>query len=98
MWKLKPEARSTPEIFEKNLQTLKENFRILEANIPQIHNLQVLASFKHGNNFFDLIVTMDFDSRGDLESFQKSPAHHEPQSMAFCDLIREQKAVVDIEI
>ena len=98
MWKLKPEAVATPEIFESNFNRQVERFRQMERDVPQIKKLDVYNNFKKGEDFYEFMVVMTFDSKSDLEAFQKSPTHRDPEARAFGQSIRARKAVVDFEI
>jgi hypothetical protein len=98
MWKLKPEAVSTKEIADANIEKQMERFRNLKSRVPEIKQLKVFRSFNTGDNFYDFVVIMDFNSREDLQKFQISTAHRDPEGRKFVDLIRESKAVVDYEV
>ena len=93
MWKLKPEAKATPEIFAENMRTVRGNFQKLREAVPEIHGLEIYESFSEGT--YDFVVIMDFDSPEDMLTFQRSPAHHEKESYDFCLRVRESKATVD---
>ena len=98
LWKLKPEASATPEILEQNISRQMERFRQMQADVPEILNLEVFRNFKQGPDFYEFMVVMDFASREALEAFQHSPSHTDPEARAFGQSIRERKAVIDYEI
>lgn len=97
MWKLKPEAVATEEIYKQNLAQVRENFRVLCAAVPEIQNFGLFENINHGGDFYEFVVSMDFEDAAALQRFQVSPAHREPISKAFCLSIRERKATVDYE-
>ena len=98
MWKLKPEAVATPEIFEANLAKQTERFRQMERDVPEIDKLEIYRNIKSGKDFYEFMVVMDFKDRDALEAFQHSDTHTDPAARAFGQSIRERKAVVDFEL
>lgn len=98
LWMLKPEAKATKECLEANMSRQMARFREMQQDCPMIRALNVYPSFRTGTDIYDFAVVMDFDSREDLEAFQKSPGHKNPKASSFGLSIRERKAVVDIEI
>lgn len=97
LWKLKAEVKVSEEIYRKTVDQIRENYRVLKENMPLIRNMEIYESVKTGKDFYEIGTLMDFDSLEDLELFQKSDAHKEPKAKAFCDAVRECKAVIDFE-
>lgn len=98
MWKLKPEAKSTKETEDANFEKLMRKFKSMKENIPEIKSYKVYKSVNTGEGFYDFVVIMDFNSQEDLQKFQVSDDHLEPEARKFVNLIRESKAVVDYEL
>ena len=97
-WKLKPEARATKEIADANYAHQIERMESMKAAVPQLLSYEIYRSFNIGDNFFDFVIIMNFNSREDLEIFEHSNAHMDPEARKFMKSIREAKAVVDYEI
>lgn len=97
LWKLKPEAAS-PEVLAQNIAQIRRNCQRMVEQLPLIRNFAFYQGVKQGKDLFEVATAMDFDSLEALAEFQASPAHHDPDSRAFCELVRERKAVIDFEI
>ena len=97
LWKLKPEATATEEIYQKNMAQIRENHRVLKQAVPQIRKMTVAEGVNTGKDFYEFGAFMDFDSLEDLAIFQKSDAHKDPTAKAFCESVRACKAVIDFE-
>ena len=69
-----------------------------EEALPLIRRFSFYKGIKQGKDLYEAATAMDFDSLEALAEFQASPAHHDPDSRAFCELVRERKAVIDFEI
>lgn len=98
LWKLKPEMVATKDIYQKNIAQIRENYRVLRKKVPEIVKLELFETVKHGKDIYEFGAAMEFASLEALESFQRSDAHKEPAAKAFCDSVRECKAVIDYEI
>lgn len=98
LWKLKPEAVATEEILEANLAQVCENHRKMQANAPQILRMELCRSVQSGTDIYEFGAIMDFASLETLRAYRASPAHLEPEAMAFCNAIRERKATIDYEV
>lgn len=97
MWKLKPEAVATPELYEQNFARQMERFRQMQKNSPVMKDLRVYRSWKTDKDAYDFVVVMDFATREDLAAFQNSPDHQDPEARRFGMSIRDKKAVLDFE-
>lgn len=97
LWKLKPEAAS-PEVLAHNIAQIRRNCQRMVEQLPLIRNFAFYQGVKQGKDLYEVATAMDFDSLEALAEFQASPAHHDPDSRAFCELVREHKAVIDFEI
>ena len=97
LWKLKSEAAS-PEVLAQNIAQIRRNCQHMVEQLPLIRNFAFYQGVKQGKDLYEVATAMDFDSLEALAEFQASPAHHDPDSRAFCELVRERKAVIDFEI
>lgn len=97
LWKLKPEAAS-PEVLAQNIAQIRRNCQRMVEQLPLIRNFAFYQGVKQGKDLYEVATAMDFDSLEALAEFQASPAHHDPDSRAFCELVRKRKAVIDFEI
>ncbi len=98
LWRLKPEAKADAQTYRKNMERQTARFQQMQAASPMMRTLKVLHGVTQGNDIYDFAVVMVFDSRADLEAFQTSPAHSDPEARKFGMSIREKKAVIDIEM
>lgn len=97
LWKLKPEAKATQEIYAANMERQKARFQSMLAESPMMRSLTVYPGVGSGPDIYDFAVVMEFDSRESLNAFQTSPTHKDPKAREFGMSIREKKAVIDIE-
>lgn len=97
LWKLKPEAAHA-EVLAENIAQIRKNCQRMVEEMPLIRRFSFYVGVKQGNDLYEVATAMDFDSLEALAEFQASPAHHDPDSRAFCELVRERKAVIDFEI
>lgn len=97
LWKLKPEAADS-EVLAQNLAQIYRNCQRMVEEMPLIRRFSFYSGIKQGKDLYEAATAMDFDSLEALAEFQASPAHHDPDSRAFCELVRERKAVIDFEI
>lgn len=97
LWKLKPEE-ATPEVLAQNIDQIRRNSQRMVERMPLIRSFSFYVGVKQGKDLYEIATAMDFDSLEDLAAFQASPAHHDPDSRAFCERVRERKAVIDFEI
>lgn len=97
LWKLKPEE-ATGDVLARNIDQIRKNSQRMVDEMPLIRGFSFFVGVKQGKDLYELATAMDFDSLEDLTAFQASPAHHDPDSRAFCDRVRERKAVIDFEI
>ncbi len=74
-----------------------EIFRSMEGKVPQLRSIQVGIDFLHSPRSYDIILETTFDSKEDLENYQKDPYH--------CDVVKkyihsvqETSIAIDYEI
>ena len=90
-WKIK----DTENKMEKAL-LIKEKIEELKNVIPLIRHIEVGINFNDCDGASDIILISDFDSKEDLDSYQKNPLH---QAVA-ADYVRPnvcEKRIVDYE-
>ena len=67
----------------------------LKDKIPQIRTIETGFDFKHSERSFDLALIVTFDSKEDLEIYDKHPEHEKVR--AYIKAHRTATATVDFE-
>ncbi len=67
----------------------------LKDRIPQIRTIETGFDFKHSERSFDLALIVTFDSKEDLEIYDKHPEHEKVR--AYIKAHRTATATVDFE-
>lgn len=67
----------------------------LKDRIPQIRTIETGIDFKHSERSFDLALIVTFDSKEDLEVYDKHPEHEKVR--AYIKAHRTATATVDFE-
>lgn len=82
---------------KENCEKAAEIFRSMEGKVPQLRSIQVGIDFLHSPRSYDIILETTFDSKEDLENYQKDPYH--------CDVVKkyihsvqETSIAIDYEI
>ena len=94
MWKLKDTARGVSK--DKNALELKSILEDLKHKISVIKQIEVGIDFNKSAAAFDVVLYLEFDSKEDLQTYQKHPEH--VKVVDFVNEIRDERAVVDYEI
>ena len=94
MWKLKDTARGVSK--DKNALELKSILEDLKHKISVIKQIEVGIDFNKSAAAFDVVLYLEFDSKEDLQAYQKHPEH--VKVVDFVNEIRDERAVVDYEI
>jgi len=93
MWTLKENAEGNTK--EQNAQLIKEKLEALMGKVPQIRHIEVGISYRHEKEDLDVVLVSEFDSKKDLEDYQKHPIHHEAND--FIKKVRAERYCVDFE-
>lgn len=67
----------------------------LKETIPQIRTIETGFDFKHSERSFDLALIVTFDSKENLEAYDKHPEHEKVR--AYIKAHRTATATVDFE-
>lgn len=94
MWKLKDSARGVSK--EENAKELKSVLEDLKDKIDVIKEIEVGMDFNGSAAAYDVALYSVFDSRDDLQTYQKHPEH--VKVVDFVNEIRDERVVVDYEI
>jgi hypothetical protein len=94
MFKFKENANGAPK--EKNMQKSKTLLESLPPKIPEIKNLEIHLNINEDPGNFDMLLTVDFDSLEDLQTYLEHPEHKKVGE--FVGKVRDARAVVDYEI
>ncbi len=94
MWKLKDSARGVSK--EENAMELKSVLEDLKSKIDVIKEIEVGIDFNKSAAAYDVALYSVFDSRDDLQTYQKHPEH--VKVVDFVNEIRDERVVVDYEI
>ena len=94
MWKFRDFANGSSGA--ENVRKIKAMLEALPAKIPQIRSLEVGLGLSMTPNDFDAVLTAEFDSLADLETYTNHPEHVKVSS--FVKEVREARAVVDYEV
>jgi len=93
MWKLKEQAHGNSK--EKNVIEIKKRLEALPAKIVVIRRLEVGVDFLKSDMSADVIVTVEFGSKTDLESYRVHPDHQ--SIIPFINEAVSERRVVDYE-
>lgn len=94
MWKLKETARGVSK--EQNAKELKSILEDLKNKIDAIREIEVGIDFNGSEAAYDVVLYSVFDSKEDLQTYQKHPDH--VKVVGFVNEIRKERVVVDYEI
>ncbi len=94
MWKLKDTARGVSK--EENAKELKSVLEALKGKIDVIKEIEVGIDFNRSQAAYDVALYSVFDSKEDLQTYQKHPDH--VKVVDFVNEIRDERVVVDYEI
>ena len=94
MWKVK-DSHYGKDKNELSLE-LKNMLEALKSTIPQIQEIEVGLNFNPSEAAFDVVLYSVFNSKEDLEIYQKHPDHLKVAE--FVSEIRTDRVVVDYEI
>lgn len=82
---------------KESCEKAAEIFRSMEGKVPQLRSIQVGIDFLHSPRSYDIILETTFDSKEELENYQKDPYH--------CDVVKkyihsvqETSIAIDYEI
>jgi len=93
-WRLKDSALGKSKL--DNSRELKAVLEGLKDKIDTIKEIEVGINVNNSEAAYDVALYSEFDSPGDLETYQKHPEH--VKVVGFVNEIREERAVVDYEI
>ncbi len=94
MWKLKDSARGVSK--QDNANELKTVLEGLKEKIDVIIKIEVGINFNKSDAAYDVALYSVFDSKEDLQTYQKHPDH--VKVVDFVNEIRDERVVVDYEI
>lgn len=77
-------------------QRAKEVLMGMEGKVEQLRFLSVGVDFLHSERSYDLILETEFETREDLEAYQKHPYHVEVVKK-YMHAVRESSVAVDWE-
>ena len=75
--------------------SVAEKLNGLPEKIPVINSLETGIDFLHSERSCDLVLITTFPEKGDLDLYQKHPAHMEVQE--YIKSVRESSVSVDFE-
>ncbi len=93
MWRLKEERQAEKQ--EIALQAQKVLVE-LQDKISVLNRIEVGINYNPSESAYDIVLYSEFDSKEDLEIYQKHPAHVEVA--VFIGQITQSRAVVDYEL
>ena len=67
----------------------------LKQSIPEIRSIETGRDFKHSERSFDLALIVTFDTKEDLETYDRHPEHE--KARAYIKAHRTATATVDFE-
>ncbi len=67
----------------------------LAGTVPQIRSIETGRDFKHSERSFDMALIVTFDTKEDLEAYDRHPAHE--KARAYIKAHRTASATVDFE-
>ncbi len=94
MWRLKDQALGASAA--QNAERLKSRLEALKETIPQIREIEVGLNLNPSPASSDVVLYSVFESREDLEAYQKHPEHQ--KIAGFVSEIRSERRVVDYEV
>lgn len=94
MWRLKDEALGARAA--ENAERLQKRLEALKESIPEIRELEVGININPSSAASHVVLYSVFDSREDLEAYQKHPEHQ--KVAGFVGEIRSERRVVDYEV
>lgn len=80
---------------EVNIPIVRDSLYALRDKIPQIVNMQIGADFMHSQRSSDMVLIVDFNSREDLEIYDKNPDHQ--KARVYIHAHRTESRTVDFE-
>lgn len=93
MWKLKETAQGNSK--EKNATLIKEKLEALLGKVHQIKKIEVGISYRHEKEDMDVVLISEFETKKDLEEYQKHPVHNIVAE--FIGKVRDERYCVDFE-
>lgn len=94
MWKLHDRAEGFSKL--DNAKRIKTALKKMTNEIPEINHSEIGINFCKSEHAYDIVMICEFNSRSDLEKYQKHPAHLE--LIKFIKTLRSERHVVDYEI
>lgn len=94
MWKLKDDVEGRSKL--ENSKLVKESMEGLKKDIKEIISIEVGINIVEGDQAYDLVLNSKFASLGDLDIYQKHPAHVEV--VKFASPLLESRVVIDYEV
>ena len=78
-----------------NIPVVRDSLYALKDKIPQIVDMQIGADFLHSPRSADMVLIVDFNSREDLEIYDKHPDH--AKARVYIHAHRTESRTVDFE-
>ena len=94
MWRLKDSAEGADKLEQAG--AVKRRLEALPGTIREIRRLEVGLNIKDSERASDVVLLAEFESRQDLASYARHPAHQ--AVVAFIRQIASETRVVDYEI
>jgi hypothetical protein len=91
MWKLKDAAEGASK--KENALKIKASLEQLKSKIKEVKFLEVGISISDAPDFYDVVLTTEFEDAKDLETYQKNPDH--VKAAEFIGKVRLERKVVD---
>lgn len=82
---------------KESCEKAAEIFRSMEGKVPQLRSIQVGIDFLHSPRSYDIILETTFDSKEELENYQKDPYHCDVVKK-YIHSIQETSIAIDYEI
>ena len=83
------------EYADEQAPVASEMLLALKDSIPEIRTIETGRDFKHSERSFDLALIVTFDSKEDLEIYDRHPEHE--KARAYIKAHRTATATVDFE-
>ena len=93
MWTIKENAEGNSK--EINAELIKEKLENLYGKVPQIKKIEVGISYRHDKEDFDVVLISEFETKKDLDEYQKHPIHN--VAAEFIGKVRDKRVCVDFE-
>ena len=93
MWTIKEGAEGNTK--QRNAELIKEKLEALYGKVPQIKKIEAGISYRHDKEDFDVVLISEFESKKDLEEYQKHPIHN--IAAEFNGKVRDKRICVDFE-